>query len=282
MIDRMKLPARAKAGLVLRELLAVTSVVLFLAFLIAPMRRTAENTRDSAGCINNLKQLAAAWLMYADENSGRLVENYHGGGTVGQASNPRSAPWAVGWLDWATSPDNTNTLYLRDPKYARLSPYFRTEQNIHKCPADIYLSSAQKRRGWEERVRSYSLNITLGFGNALTGPWDPIYKQCASLDQLQNPGASESSVFIDEHPDSMNDPSFFPPRSATWVDVPGNLHRGAGAISFADGHVALHMWRGPHRTARVMTMNWGGTASVGDPDLSWVSYHSQRQGPEHH
>ena len=150
--------------------------------------------------MNNQKQLISAWQMYADENDGRLVENYHGGQIAAAANDPRNAPWACGWLDWGTSPDNTNMLYLRSTKYARLSPYLKTDGNVHKCPADVYLGRAQRERGWKQRVRSYSMNMTIGNGNAMTGPWHPIYKQAKRMDEVALPSPGKTTVLLDEHP----------------------------------------------------------------------------------
>ena len=268
-----------ESAFALRELLATISTILLLSFLAAPAVSKLRTTGNSAVCLSNHKELIVAWQMYANENSGRLVENYHGGNSVA-AANASSAPWACGWLDWGTSPDNTNTLYLRGPKYARISPYLRSDRNVHKCPADVYLGPAQQVRGWKERVRSYSMNLTIGNGNAMTGPWDPIYKQAKRVDEFIYPTPAESTVMLDEHPGSINDPGFFPPFSSNLIDAPGNLHKGAGTISFADAHAEVHPWKGRLRSLSAK----GGWATAPvlspDPDHSWVSYHSQRQGPE--
>jgi prepilin-type processing-associated H-X9-DG protein len=174
--------------------------------------------------------------------------------------------------------DNTNINYLRNSRYTRLSPYLSQSKNRHKCPSDTYLSAVQRARGWKERVRSYSMNLTIGGGNALTGPFDAIYKQCRTVQDLVLPSPDETTVFLDEHPDSINDPGLFPPRSAGFIDGPGNLHNGSGTIAFADSHVETHSWKGRLRRARVGGLSW--VSPPGDPDVSWLSYHSQRHGPE--
>jgi len=271
----------SESGFALRELAAMISTILLLSFLAAPAISKLRTTGSSVVCLSNHKELIVAWQMYAEENSGRLVENYHGGSTVTAATNPQNAPWACGWLDWGTAPDNTNVLYLRNPRYARISPYLRSDRNVHKCPADVYLGPAQQVRGWKERVRSYSMNLTIGNGNAMTGPWDPIYKQARKVDEFIYPTPAESTVLLDEHPGSINDPGFFPPFAAGLVDAPGNLHERAGTISFADGHAEVHPWKGRLRSIPPAR---GGAAwapvLAPDPDHSWLSYHSQRRGPE--
>ena len=220
-----------------------------------------------------------------DEYSGTLVHNFHGGGTLASAQDPRNAPWAVGWVNWSTSPDNTNMLYLRNPRYARLSPYLPQEYNVYKCPSDKYLSKAQRARGWKERVRSVSMNLTIGSGNAKTGPWDPIYKQALTVADLIYPSPAETTVLLEEHPDSINDPGLFPPREAGFIDVPASYHLGAANVGFADGHAASHTWRRSlSRAPRISTLSLvlSPAPQAGDPDISWLSYHSQRVDEDHY
>jgi hypothetical protein len=60
--------------------------------------------------MNNTKQLALAWHLYAGDFDDRLVYN-RDGGNAGKAAGNES--WVGGWLDLQTSTlDNTNTLYL--------------------------------------------------------------------------------------------------------------------------------------------------------------------------
>lgn len=271
------LKATTRSAFALRELLAVLSTILFLGFLAAPAMSRMKERGEAALCLSNQKQLIIAWQMYAEENSGKFVQNYHGGNNVTFANDPRNAPWAVGWMDWTASSDNTNILYLRNLRYARLVPYLSQAENAHKCPSDIYLSATQRERGWKQRVRSYSMNLTIGQGNAETGPFDPMYKHCTSFGDLAYPSPAETTVFLDEHPDSINDPGFFPPRPNSYIDGPSNLHKGAGTIAFADAHAETHPWKG-----RLRYQGYRGSVlapSDSDPDISWLIHHSQRREP---
>src|SRR5947208_10643062 len=99
-------------------LITAISLCLIVSFnVVGSDQRSSKTTL----CLNNLKQLTAAWLLYAADNDGRLVENYQGSGALGGAAgNQGKAPWASGWIDWTTSSDNTNQNLLFLPKYARL------------------------------------------------------------------------------------------------------------------------------------------------------------------
>src|SRR5438874_6944065 len=155
-------------------------------------------------CLNEKRQLCAAWRFYADDNAGKLVPNVHGGSTVGGGSGPTA--WVTGWLDWSTATDNTNVALLVDQRYAILAPYLNRATNLFKCPADKYLSGVQAARGWTQRVRSVAASVGIGEGNAQTGPWVTIYKQIKKLSDFLYPLPAETYVFLDEHPDSINDP----------------------------------------------------------------------------
>jgi len=52
----------------------------------------------------------------------------------------------------------------------------------------------------------------------------------------------------EEHPDSINNGYLInnPDLVATsqWGDIPASLHNGACNITFADGHIETHLWRG--------------------------------------
>jgi prepilin-type processing-associated H-X9-DG protein len=157
-----------------------------------------------------------------------------------------------------------------------MAGYILTERNVHKCPSDKFQSPQQRTRGWH-RVRSVAMNSTLGDGNAMLGPWDSLYRQARSISDLYLPTPAETTVLFDEHPDSINDPLVYAPRQNNWIDIPGNLHDGAGSFSFADGHVALRQWR--TSTIRNLPVRFNFTTltvRTGDPDITWMSYTSQR------
>jgi prepilin-type processing-associated H-X9-DG protein len=215
--------------------------------------------------------------MYVGDADGEFPGAHHGGMAQNPTPNNADGPWVVGWLDWTTRPDNTNTIYLTDPRYSKLAAYFGESRNIYKCPADKYVSSAQRRLGWPERVRSISGNIGVGRGNAETGPWDSIYKHVFKESDLIIPGPSETWVYLDEHPDSINDAGCFGPYVTEWIDLPASYHNGAGGIAFADGHSEIKKWTSsvtqPVRVAGFSRIS----VPRGDADLMWLRYRTPRR-----
>jgi len=290
--DRSPSSTARRAGFTLIELLVVIAIIAILAAMLLPALSAAKKRTQAVYCMNNCKQLMIGWLGYTHDFNDNIVYALHGGGARGGAGYTFNGQlvhsWASGWLDWTTANDNTNNIFLINDTFALLANYLGKSKNVFKCPADIFLSAAQRNLGWSGRNRSLSANICLGNGNGLSGPWGPIYKQVTKMAGLQVPGPSDTWAFVDEHPDSMNDPAFFPPQAANMItDVPATYHNSACGFGFTDGHTEIHKWRGflkGGRPTKVMAVDStspngylnGIAAPVGDPDLHFLSEHSPR------
>lgn len=265
---------KSNAGFTRLELLTLLASLVVLAVMTRPVWGNPGATA-SLVCMDNLRRLSGAWLLYAEDDQGEFVGNYHGGFIP---ITGKDRPWATGWLDWSTSSDNTNKVYLTNSRYAALAPYLGGNSTVYKCPADVYVSTAQAGRGWPERVRTYSMNCAIGEGNFATGPVNPLVRQVTRNSDFGNRPPQQVFVFLDEHPDSINDPLFWVPNSATNLpDIPGALHDGAGWLTFADGHLELHAWQSPELTRPVTFSYINSAVPAGNSDAEWLLDHTPQK-----
>ena len=262
------------------ELLVVIAVIGILAALLFPVLDKARQRGRAVQCMNNTKQLIHAWIMYADDNHDSLVPN--GYDELGQ--DPRVS-WVSGWLNWTTSPDNTNLQFLADQRFGALAPYTAGQTRIYKCPADDYLSPAQRTAGWPQgRARSVAMNGAVGDGvKYLDFSWsnNPPYFWAKKMNDLVTPGPSQAWVFIDEHPDSIDDGIFYVSPGFTngtgdLTELPASDHNHGCGISFADGHAEIKRWQDAATLAPVTYTIHNGIAVVNNRDLAWLAAHTPR------
>lgn len=258
---------KQKRGFTLIELLVVIGIIAILAGLLLPVLQKAKVKGQAIGCLNNGRQIALAWRMYADDNDDRLVDNTSGG------------RWGAGtetYLTWGPEPSNINVDALLDPETCLLAKYLKSAE-VFKCPADKYKSPANPG----SRCRSITMNSALGgnLGGVGTGIPGRSYFAARKLTELVYPGPSLIWVTVDEHPDSINDAVFqskpgYGSSEARWQDLPASYHNNACGFSFADGHSEIKKWRDPRtiRGVRMVFKWWTGGPDMmvpGSVDYAW-------------
>jgi prepilin-type N-terminal cleavage/methylation domain-containing protein/prepilin-type processing-associated H-X9-DG protein len=257
--------SRGAAAFTLIELLVVIAIIAILAALLLPVLSTSRGKAQSIYCINNQKQLHVAWQLYAEDNTELLVNNHGVPETLA-----RRQTWANNVQDWVDGDDNTNLVYLT---HSKLGPYANRSTRIYKCPADVVPS------GNGQRIRSVSMNALVGNPGELTNRFNPQYQQFYKIAEMPNP--SGVFVFLDEHPDTLNDGFFMNVFSENaWGNLPGSYHNGGANLSFADGHTEAHRWKSASTLRPIMKERPNGRipATPGD-DFEWLRIRSSRERP---
>ena len=232
-------PGLRLTAFTLIELLVVIAIIAILAGLLLPVLAKAKVKAQGIYCLNNLRTMQLAWIMYSHDCDDYIP------GNLWSVKGPFN--WVSGWLDFNdNNPDNTNILLILDPKYAQLGVYSKTAA-AYKCPADkIMVKNGGVLR---PRVRSISMNGWMG-PNAPA--WNPGFTIFAKTAQLTKLPPAQALVYLDEREDSIDDGYYAIDMTkgagAVLVNFPGSFHNKAGGLTFADGHAEIHRWLDPRTT----------------------------------
>ena len=274
-----------REGFTLIELLVVIAIIAILAGMLLPSLAKAKAKTKGIQCMNNSRQLMLGWKLYSDDFNELLLASLGINGFP--AMDQRRVIWCTGSLDYGAGAQNWNI--TNDIVKSPLFPFVGRNAQIWQCPADV--ARVKNNLGTlVPRVRSISMSQVFDFGSWLPstisgGSWR-VYQK---VPDIVIP--SKTWVFVDEHPDSINDaacavsmPGNNPTAvnaatSGTIVDCPASYHNNACGYSFADGHAEIKRWRGDRTSTTKPVTKVPGAANQlpatqrngGIIDLKWMA-----------
>jgi type II secretory pathway pseudopilin PulG len=247
------------------ELLVVIVTLALLAAVLLPALAASHPDSQSFQCLNNMKQLQLASILYAGDNGDLLPGNEGQSNPLGHSGiigiGPLDSDWVCGSFGSMQAGLNgrfdnppgagTNTALLGvygnnvpglpAPLSGSIGGYTKNSK-LYLCPADHTIDPFYKK----QRVRSCSMNCYVGVPQNIiknTGWLNLSYKIFNKYGDFNSKlPSSDCFVFTDENPQSLNDGFLLMSEPGGGNDRPAVNHGLASSFSFADGHTELHGW----------------------------------------
>jgi prepilin-type N-terminal cleavage/methylation domain-containing protein/prepilin-type processing-associated H-X9-DG protein len=281
------------------ELLVVISVIAVLMAILMPALKRAKEQGQRTVCHGNLKNLMLGWLMYADENDGKIVNGaggFHytqGGGHTenGAAAGIIERAWVGrGWGSNWNNPNvaNTGVSEARQKEAIREGALWSivSEYGSYKCPTgrrneSVTYAVVDAMNGL---YRSGTTASTSGGHPGAVGKRvGRTVLWVKRRSELGVPPPDQRMVFIDEG--AMTPDSFavhYQP--GPWWDDPPARHGDGTTLAWADGHVSHLKWKSAETIARAREVQdyyagggWSPSTEEGQQELrqfrKWVWGH---------
>ena len=222
------------------ELLVVIAVIAVLMAILMPALNIARDQAKRIHCINNVKQLTFAWLLYKDDNDDKMVGGLPQRGSIDA---------------WMLSPRGNDPDPIEQCKeglrQGKLYPYVKNV-DVYRCPSDDRI-----RREGMYTFGSYSISGPL---NGEEKEWSN--RHLIKYGEIKNP--ADTFVFVEEiDPRGWNMGSWVVSRDFgnSWIDPLAIWHsKNRSTLGWADGSTNMHTWVNPSTIDMAMRAAWGDTS----------------------
>jgi prepilin-type N-terminal cleavage/methylation domain-containing protein/prepilin-type processing-associated H-X9-DG protein len=240
---------RKKEGFTLVELLVVISIIALLMAILLPALGRARETSKLIVCQSNLRQLSAAWMMYAQNNDEKMCYPF-------MYQNNKNGMWLIKetWI-WAPYNAQTNQSTIPDVLYYSngVKPTFEEQfEGIRRGTIFRYAKDVKVYHCGNDKIHWNSYSIP----DCLNGKWQfapgnmiKPWKVLNTTLQIKSP--STKYVFLeDADPRTYVEDSFeLHMDTNEWSDPISVAHLGRSGFAFADGHAEQRKWSDE-------TVNW--------------------------
>ena len=200
-------------GFTLIELLVVIAIIAVLMSILMPALNRAREQGKRAVCLNNVRSLTIAWVMYSDDNDGKLCKGW-----------TTSDGWIQDIPNYYTNPEEAlEHLQLEALRGGTLYPHLKTTK-IFRCPV------AKKNE-----LRTYSITHAM---NGYASDGGKIIERSTEIKNHAN-----RIVFLDDFIRDWDACWMLCWSLPQWWNATPIRHGYGNVFSFADSHAEYWKWK---------------------------------------